>query len=87
MYKIYDKIIKFIKEHRKKWRKELDERKNVPEVKILTSIFQEVVFSPLQFVITIMPLNQIFKKCKGRYKVKKCQQPNIHMRHQIVCKQ
>ena len=43
--------------------------KNLAEVKIQRGVFQRNVLSPLLFVIEIMPLNHIFKKYAGRYKL------------------
>ena len=72
MPKISDKIIKFIKETMKNWRVELTAGgKSLAVVKMQRSIFQKGVLSPLQFVIEMMPLNHIVRKCTGSYKFTK----------------
>ena len=72
MYKISDKVIKFIEETMKNWRVELTAGgKNFAEVKIQKGIFQGDALSSLLFVITIMSLNHILRKCSGGYKLTK----------------
>ena len=54
MYKIFDKVIKFIDETMKNWRMELTARgKSLAEVKIQRGIFQEDALSPLLMVTAI----------------------------------
>ena len=66
MYEISDKVIKFITEAMKDWKEELV-RKTLAEVKILRDIFQGDVLLPLSFVIAIIPLNHLPRKCTGGY--------------------
>ena len=69
MYQISGELIKFIENTMKKWRVKLTTGgKNLTEVKIQREIFQGDVLPPLLFVITMMPLNHIFRKYTGGYK-------------------
>ena len=71
-YKIYNKVIKFIEETMKKWRVELTAGgKNLAEVKIQRGIFQGDEWSRLLFVIVMILLNYILRKCTGGYKLYK----------------
>ena len=64
MYKIYNKVIKFIKETMKNWRVELTVGgKSLAKVKIQRGIFQGDVLLLLLLVITMVPLNHILRKC------------------------
>ena len=83
MYKISDEVIKFIEENMKNWRVELTARgKRLAEVKIRRGIFQGDVLSPLSYVITMMSLNRLLRKCTGGYKhhksLEKNQPPNVY---------
>ena len=72
MSKISDKVIKFITEGAKNWKAELVARgKTLAEVKIPTDIFQGDSLSSLLFVIAMMPLDYIHRKCPGGYKITK----------------
>ena len=63
MYKISDKVIKFIEKTMEKRRVELTAgEKRLAEVKIQRGIFQEDALSSLLFVIAIMSLNDILRK-------------------------
>ena len=74
MYKISDEVIKFIDESMETWRMALRaEGKNLAEVKIRSRIFQGDELSPLLFLITMMPLNEIHRKCRGIYILTKLQ--------------
>ena len=65
MYKISDKVIKFIEKTMNNWRVELTARgKSLAEGKI-----QGDALSSLLFVITMMPPSHILKKCTGGYKL------------------
>ena len=66
MYKISHQIINFIEKNMKNWRVELTaERKCLAETKIQRGIFQGDALSPLLFIITMMPLNHILRKCSA----------------------
>ena len=72
MYKISDEGIKFIGETMKNYRVEMTaERKCLAEVKIQRGIFQGDALSPLLFIIAMMPLNHILRKCTAGYKLTK----------------
>ena len=59
----------------KNWRVELTVGRNsLAEMKIPRGIFQGDALSPLLFVIAIMPLNPILRKCTGGYKLRKSQE-------------
>ena len=74
MYNISDKVIKFIVETMKNWRVELTTGgKSFAEVKIQIAIFQGDALSPLLFVIAMIPLNHILRKCTGGYRLTKSQ--------------
>ena len=64
MYKISDEVINFIDKTMKSWRVEqtAGERKWA-EAKIQRGIFQGYALSPLLFIIAMMPLNYILRKC------------------------
>ena len=53
--------------------------KTLAEVKIQRGIFIRDALSPLLFVIAMMPLNYICKKCNGGYKFTKSQQKFNHL--------
>ena len=56
-------------------------RKKLTESKIQRGILQDVL-SPLIFIIALMPLNHIFRKCTAGYKLSRSQEknqsPNVH---------
>ena len=57
------------------WRVELTEsRKSLAEVKIKGGTFKGDAISPLQFVIPMLPLNHINRKCTNGYKITKWQE-------------
>ena len=64
----------------KTWRVELTGGgKNLAEAKLQRGIFQEEALSPLLFIIAMMPLNHILRKCTAGYKSQEIKQsPNVH---------
>ena len=72
MYKIPDQIVQFIVNTMQTWRVELAAGgKGFAEVKIQRDIFQGDALSPLLFVIAMMPLNHILRKCTAGNKLSK----------------
>ena len=70
MYKILDEVINFIKKTMKTWRVELTAGgRRFVEAKILGGIFQGDALSPLLFIIAMMPLSHILRKCIDGYKL------------------
>ena len=64
MYKISHEVINFIEQTIKTWRGKLTAGgRSIPETKIQSGIFQEDALSPLLFIIAMMPLNHISRKC------------------------
>ena len=53
--------------------------KSLAEVKIQRGIFQGDALSLLLFVIAMMPLNLILRKCTARYKLSKLQEKINHL--------
>ena len=89
MYKISDEVINFIKKTMKTWRVELlAGGRTLAEANIQRGIFQGDALSPLLFIIAMMPLNHILRKCTAEYKLsiskEKNQSPNV--RHQTIYK-
>ena len=80
MYKISDKVINSIKKTMKIWKVELTTGgKNLAEVKIQRNIFQRNALSPLLFIVVMMPLNDILRKCSAGYKLSKSQERISHL--------
>ena len=80
MYKISDEVINFIEKNMKTWRVELTTGgKNLAETKIQSGIFQGDGLSPLLFIIAMMALNHILRKCTVRYKLSKSQEKINHL--------
>ena len=72
MYKISGEVIKFVENTMENWSVELTAgRKSLTEVKIQRRIFQGNALPPLQFVIAMMPLSYILRKCTEGYKLHK----------------
>ena len=79
MNKISDKFIKFIEKTMENWRVELTASgKGLAEMKIQRGIFLGGELSPSLFVITMIPLNHIFKKSTGEYRLTKSQEKINH---------
>ena len=73
-------IINSIKKTLKTWRVELTAgRKSLAEAKIQRGIFQGDALSPLLFIIAMMPLNHIFRKCTAGYKLRRSQEKVNHL--------
>ena len=69
MYQISDEVVDFIDKTMKTWKGELAAGgKSLAEAKIQRGIFQGDALSPFQFIIAMMPLNHIVRKCATRYK-------------------
>ncbi len=49
------------------------------DAKIQRGIFQGDVLSPLLFIIVMMPLNHILRKCTARYKLSRSQEKINHL--------
>ena len=80
MYKISHEVINFIEKTRKTWKVELTAGgRSLAEAKIQKGIFQGDALSPLLFVIAMMPLNHILRKCTAGYKLNKSQENVNHL--------
>ena len=72
MYKISHEVMNFIKQTMKTWRVELTAGgRSLAVIKIQRGIFQGDALSPLLFIIAMMPLNHILRKCTAGYKLSK----------------
>ena len=75
MYRILNECIQFIEKIMETWTVELTAGGNcLAEVKILRGIFLGNATSPLLFVIAMMSLNHILRKCTAGYKLSKLQE-------------
>ena len=75
MYKISHETINFIEKTMKNWRVKLRAGgKSSAETKIQRGIFQGDPLSPLLFMIAMMPLNHILRKCTAEYKLSRSQE-------------
>ena len=80
MYKISHETINLIKKNMKNWRVELTAGgKSLAETKIQRGIFQGDTLSPLLFIIAMMPLNHILRKCTAGYKLSRSQEKVNHL--------
>ena len=78
MYKISNEVIHFIEKTMKIGRVELTAgRKSLAEPKIQRGMFRGNTLSPLLFIIAMMPLNHILRKCTAGYKLHKSQEKSI----------
>ena len=72
MYKMSDEVINFIERTMKTWRVDLTAgEKSLAETKVQRDIFQGDALSPLLFIIAMMQLNRILRKCIAGYKLSK----------------
>ena len=80
MYKISHEVINFIEQTMKTWRVDLTAGgRSIAETKIQRGIFQGVALSPLLFIIAMMPLNHILRKCTAGYKLGRSQEKINHL--------
>ena len=80
MYKISHEVINFIKQTMKTWRADLTAgERSIAETRIQRGIFQGDAPSPLLFIITMMPLNHILRKCAAGYKLSTSQEKINHL--------
>ena len=80
MYKISQEVINIIEKTMKTWRVELTAGgRSLAETKIQRGIFQGDALWSLLFIITLMPLNHILRKCTARYKLSKSQEKINHL--------
>ena len=64
MYKISHEVINLIEKTMQTWRMKLTAGgRSLAETKIQRGIFQGDALSPLLFIIAMMPLNHILRKC------------------------
>ena len=74
MYKISHEVLNFIEQNMKTWRVELTAGgRSIAETKIQRGDFQGDALSPLLFIIAMMPLNCILRKCAAGYKLSRSQ--------------
>ena len=83
MYKISHEVTNFIEQTMKTWRVDLTAGgRSIAEIKIQSGIFQGDALSPFLFVIAMMPLNHILRKCAAGYTLSRSQEedqpPNVH---------
>ena len=80
MYKISHEVINFIEQTMKTWRVELTAgRRRIAETKIKRGIFHGDALSPLLFIIAMMSLNHILRKCTAGYKLSRSQEKINHL--------
>ena len=66
--------------NRKNWRVELTAgEKSLAETKIQRDIFQGDALSPLLFIIAMVSLNHILRKCTAAYKLSRSQEKINHL--------
>ena len=80
MYKISHEVLNFIEKSMQTWRVELTVGGgSIVETKIQRGIFQRDALSPLLFIIAMMPLNNIPRKCTAGYKLSRLQEKINHL--------
>ena len=81
MYKISHEIINFIEKTMHTWKVELTAKgRSEAEIKIQRGIFQGDTLSHLLFIIAMIPLNHILRKCAARYKLSR---PHEKINHRM----
>ena len=79
-YKISHEVRKLIEQTKKTWRVELTAGgRSIAETKIQKCIFQGDALSPFLFIIAMMPLNHILRKCAAEYKLSRSQEKINHL--------
>ena len=87
MYKISHEVINFIEKTRKTLRVELTAGgRSLAESKIQRGIFQGDALSPLLFIIAMMSLNYILRKCTAGYKLSRSQEKINHLMYMVDIK-
>ena len=80
MYKISHETINFIEKTMKNWRAKITAGgKNLTETKIQRGIFHGYALSPLLFIIAMMSLNYILRRCTAGYKLSRSQENVNHL--------
>ena len=80
MYKISDDVINFIEKAMKTWKVEQKAGGGIlAEAKVQRGIFQGDVLLPLLFIVAMMPLNHILRKCTARYKLSRSKESINHL--------
>ena len=80
MYKISHEVINFIEQTMNTWRGKLTTGgRSIAETKIQRGIFQGDALSPLLFIIVMMPLNHLLRKCTAVYKLSRSQEKINHL--------
>ena len=80
MYKISHEVIKLVEQTMKTCRVELTAGgRSIAETKIQRGIFKGDALSPLLFIIAMMPLNHILRKCAAGYKLSRSQEKINHL--------
>ena len=80
MYKISHEVIIFIEQTMKTWRVDLTARgRSIAQTKIQRGIFQGDALSPLLFIIAMMPLDHILRKCAAGYTLSRSQEKINHL--------
>ena len=78
--KISHEVINFIEKTMQTWRVELTAGgRSLAETKIQRGIFQGDALSPLLFIIAMMPLDHIIRKCTAGYKLSRSQEKINHL--------
>ena len=87
MYKLSHEVINFTEKTMQTWRAELTAGgRSLAERKIQRGIFQGDALSPLLFIIAMMPLNHIHRKCTAVYKLSRLQENINHLMYMDAVK-